>query len=227
MFIWKKTKPINLEVIMQEEFCNIQPLVITNKDKKLCMKPNKLDKGNFATCYANVETQKNSLTLKSWFEFFVEITPEGISFNPPVGRDAQVTGHTNQAKDFCDQGNFEIVKLTSPIFVRCKEYAKFVMAPSPFSMIDLYMPSGYIVFDMQYSTNVFFYYPRNTHRKFKIDFGQPLTQFYPMEDRRVKLKYIYDDDLYKKVSKARGIYVHKNWMHKQRKLGIKPWWPNS
>tara|TARA_B100001059_G_scaffold227534_1_gene257435 strand:- start:1501 stop:2190 length:690 start_codon:yes stop_codon:yes gene_type:complete len=227
VFIWKKTKPIILEVIMEEEFSNIQPLINTNKDKKLCMKPTDNLRRSFASCYANVEAQKNSLTLRSWFEFFIEINPEGISFNPPSGRETQVTGHTDQAKDFCDRGNFEIVKLTSPVMVRCKEYSKFIMAPSPFTMIDLYMPSGYIVFDYQFATNIFFYYPRNTNRKIKIDFMQPLAQFYPTEDRRIKLKYIYDDALYSKVNKARGIYVNNHWMRKQRKLGIQPYWPKA
>ena len=225
MVIWNKIKPINLEVILKEELSNVQPLVITNKDKKLCMKPKNQEDGEFSSCYANTETQKNSLTLKSWFEFLVEITPESITFKPPNGREVHITSHTHQAPELCDKGNFEIIKLETPMLIRCKEETKFVMAPSPFAMIDMYIPSGYIVFDMQFATNLFFYYPRNIYRKLRIDFGQPLVHFYPMEDRRVKLKYIYDDDLFDKVRKARGVFVNRHWIHKQRKLGIKPWWP--
>ena len=229
MFVWKKTKPIVLEVIMEEEFQAVQPLVVSNRDKKACMKPDpKFPKGEFATCWANVETQKNSLTLKSWYEFWVELTPERISFYPPAGTQATIQGHTDQASDFCAKGNFEIVKLETPMHVRCKEYSKFIMAPSPFTMIDLYMPSGPIVFDLQFASNVFFYYPRDTHRKFKINFNQPLAQFYPLEDhRRLKVKYIYDDVLFEKMTKARMPFMNKHWMRKQRTLGLKPYWPEA
>lgn len=222
MFVWKKSKPIYLEVIMQEKFYSVEPLVKTIRDKKTCMKPTSVP--TFSTCYSNVEVQKQTLTLKSWYEFIVELTPKGISFNPPNLGEANLEGHTDQAQQLCDQGNFEIIKLQTPVLVRCKENIHFVMAPSPFAMLDLYMPSGYIVWDQQNDINIFFYYPRNTQRTFKINFGQPLIQFYPITDRPIKLKYIYDTNLHKKISTERQKYFHVHSLRKHKKLGIKPYW---
>lgn len=187
-----------MEVIMPEYLYGVDLLCHTGKDKKDCMRPTKHNRPDFTSCYGMIETQKKSLTLKSWTDMEVTLTPDELRFSTVVDDQVKLDLHTKHAPDFCKSKNMSIFKITSPVFIRCKEDVQFVVCQTPFNFLDFQIPSGIVQFKYQQALNIFMYVPKGEHRNISWNFGEPLLNIFPISDRRVKLKHTYDTDLYYK-----------------------------
>lgn len=214
--LFKKLKPIKLEVIMPEWLKDIELLCHTSKHKKEWMRPPKV-KSNVAditSCYGMIETQKNSLTLKCWTDMDIELTPSSLNFTTVVEDQVRLQSHQEQAQRFCQEKGMTIFKINVPLFVRCKEDVQFAVCNSPFNFLDFQIPSGIVSFKYQQALNIFLYVPKNTSRNLFWNFDDALLTLYPLSDRKVKIKYIWDTELFNKYSSSQRWFFLKHRIYK-------------
>lgn len=218
--LFKNIKPIYLEVIMPEWLHGLDLLCHTSQHRKDFMKPSKHSRADITSCYGMIETQKKSLTLKSWTDMEVTLTPEQLTFSTVLDDQVSLQPHTYQASSFCQSKNMTIFKITAPLFVRCKEDIQFVLCQTPFNFLDFHLPSGVVSFKYQQGLNIFIYVPKNIDRKITWQFDEALINIFPLSERKVKLKYIYDNELWKKYSENQRWFFLKHRMYKMGSKNI-------
>lgn len=222
--MFRNLKPIYLEVIMPEWLRDIELLCHTSKHRKDFMKPTKHNKADLTSCYGMIETQKKSLTLTAWTDMEVRLTPQELTFSTVVDDQVHLTPHTEQAPAFCQSKNMSIFKVTAPLFVRCKEDVQFVVCQTPFNFVDFHLPSGVVSFKHQQALNIFLYVPRSVSRTITWNFGEALLNIFPLSERKVKIKYIYDTDLFHKYQQSQRWFFLKHRMYKMGSKNIPVNW---
>lgn len=194
-------KPIELEVTMPEAFKDLNIVCKSNKHKKAHMKPRHLDtmhnyNSDISMCYSMLEMQKQSIVVRCWQDWSIMFDKDNCDVQYPDSNHFKWEAQSDNpgAKTFCTEQKINILKITPPIFFKTKEPINFALMSSPFKYTDFNITSGIVSYDIQNGSACFIYLPQIDYARtvvFKL--GDPFYHLVPLTERKVKLKFIYDD----------------------------------
>jgi len=215
-----RNKSVELEVTMPEAFKDLNIVCKSNRHKKDHMKPRHLEtmhnyNSDISMCYSMIEMQKQSIVVRCWQDWSIMFDKDTCNFQYPDPN--HFRWESQPAKSFCEEQKINIVKVTPPIFFKTKEPVNFAVMPSPFKYTDFNITSGIVSYDIQNGAACFIYLPQIDYTRtvvFKL--GDPLYHLVPLTERKVKLKFTYDDEAYMKCQRNSTRLVKNNIVYRMR-----------
>ena len=179
-------------------FHNLGFMDMTHKTKIKHMKRPKEPKKTMASCYGLIEMQKNSVTLKSWQDWNIEVGEENVQINPLNFNLMSWNLHERvQSNGWGDKNNIDILKVDSPFMLECEEDINWVLSCSPFCKQNLHIPSGLVNFKYLPNLNFFLYLHRDNPSSITFTAGDSIACITPMSGKKVKVHNHYDNEKWK------------------------------
>jgi hypothetical protein len=138
------------------------------------------------SCPGFHELYSRGFILENWCDFVVNVTDTAISYHYSNGKDPILHKNDQVEPGFMDH---YIIKLNSPWIIQTKENVSFAQVPAQWSLenYDFHILPGVVNFHYQTGSNVFLTIRKNKPQQFLIPMGQPLTQFIPLTDKKIKI----------------------------------------
>ena len=138
------------------------------------------------TCNGFLELYKRGFFLDHWCDLNLIVEDNGgYTYNYSFAIEPQIHGDNQFSPGFNDTN---VLKLTSPWCVKTKEDVSFLMFGAEWNLNDcnIKILPGILNFSRDYATNVFITFKKK-RQEFEIPVGQTLSQFIPLNDKRVKI----------------------------------------
>ena len=141
------------------------------------------------TCIGFLDLYKKGFILESWADFIIDVRDRKFSYHFTTGPEPTVPPDVMFNPGFKD---YHMIKLSSPWLIETKDRVPFVCFGTEWSLenINARVIPGSITFaDVSY-TNVFMAFKKTKqgeHYQIKIPMGEPLMQFVPMTEKKIKI----------------------------------------
>jgi hypothetical protein len=146
----------------------------------------KLSIRTLKSCPGFHELYSRGFILENWCDFVVNVTKDTLSYHYSNGKDPILHNNNQVEPGFMDQ---YIIKLNSPWIIQTKENLPFVLVPAQWSLekYNFHILPGMVNFYQQTGSNVFITIKKGVEDQFLIPMGQPLAQFIPLTDKKIKI----------------------------------------
>jgi hypothetical protein len=124
--------------------------------------------------------------LENWCDFAVNVIETGITYHYSNGKAPIIHNNDQVEPGFL---NHHILKLHSPWIIQTKEDVQFLLTGAQWSLekFNFHVLPGIVNFHHQTGSNVFITLRKDVHDQFVIPMGQPLAQFVPLTDKKIKI----------------------------------------
>lgn len=143
--------------------------------------------------------------LENWCDLAFNVQKDRLSWHHSNGQEPLLHNSEQAQPGFM---NHYIVKLRSPWIIQTKESVPFVLFGAEWSLedYDFRVIPGVVNFHEQTSTNVFLAVSKAREQQFYIPMGQPLVQFMPLSDKKIKVHnhVVTSEELRTKIYDVRG-----------------------
>ena len=157
----------------------------------------KQDDSSFRTCYGFVRAFKKSLTVHSWCEIAVQSTEADVHYAFPRPEINSVEFH--QSDLAWRPSDVFVSKLISPWALVSDTDVDFVVAHHILNTSGMIVPSGIVNFKNVNKLQIFNYIPKNV--EYKIGFNTPLVSIFPLSDKPLHVRSIFDQDAFDKIDR--------------------------
>lgn len=157
------------------------------------------------SCPGFHELYSKGFILENWCDFVVNVNEKGITYHYSNGKRPILHSNEQVSPGF---SNFHILKLNSPWIIQTKEDVPFIALSAQWSLekFDFHILPGIVNFYHQTGSNVFLTIKKDIDDQFLIPMGQPLMQFIPLTDKKIKIHnhIVSEDELATKTYNVTG-----------------------
>lgn len=178
---------------------------VDEKTQEISFNPQNHSLRNVKSCLGFQNLYSKGFMLESWCDLAINSHENGLSHHYSNG--SQPSMHSNgQVKPGFT--NHHIMKLVSPWAIQTKEDIQFISIPAQWSLekYNFHILPGVLDFHTQSACNVFVVIKKGVPDQFLLPMGQPLAQFVPLSDKKVKIHnhIVTDQELKTKTFGASG-----------------------
>lgn len=162
-------------------------------------------------CYGLTENFKSSFILPLWSDVVISTTEDRLGYVFSDGESVIEFHHNSQINNAL-KNQYHQIKFISPWLMSTKKNIKFLATSPVWNLFDydglsnkMIAPHGILNFKYQTNTNVNVLFVKQQER-YELNAGMPLAQFFPLTEKKVKLKWnLVDESEYIKIWNQSGI----------------------
>lgn len=173
---------------------------------------------SFRTCYGLTAAYKRSIVMPNWCEFIVKVKDGELSYlsSAVSGDFFKVENHTPDP-DFKMLPGMSMTKIVNIWRVEVESddpNPEFLCSSSILNTSPMNIPVGMLTFKYQYDINIFNKVDTSYNHHYKVPFGHPLVQLFPMRhDTNIHIETYYDIDKWQKLSAINAAAPHFKGTH--------------